>query len=59
MAKLKDTPKKSSEKKLPTGKEVMKRRPPEDLSLRPAKFEFDPKKAYTAEQLAEIGGTIP
>jgi hypothetical protein len=33
----------------------MKRRTPDDLSLRPARFEFDPKKAYTTEQLAEIG----
>ena len=33
----------------------MKRRAPDDLSLRPARFEFDPKKAYTPEQLAEIG----
>ena len=33
----------------------MKRRPPSDLRLRPARFEFDPKKAYSAEQLAEIG----
>ncbi|HME40526.1 MAG TPA: hypothetical protein VKG63_16335 [Steroidobacteraceae bacterium] len=33
----------------------MKRRAPRDLSLRPAKFEFNPKKAYTTEQLAEIG----
>ena len=49
------TPKKGSDKKLPTGKEVMKRRTPADLRLRPAKVEFDPKKAYTAEQLAEIG----
>ena len=49
------TPKKSSEKKLPTGKEVMKRRTPAYFRLRPLKFEFDPKKAYTTEQLAEIG----
>jgi hypothetical protein len=55
MAKPKDTPKKSSENKLPTGKEVMKRRTPTGLKLRPARFESDPKKAYTAEQLAEIG----
>jgi hypothetical protein len=33
----------------------MKRRMPDDLSLRPARFESDPKKAYTTEQLAEIG----
>jgi hypothetical protein len=42
-------------KKAPTGKEVMKRRTPENLSLRPTRFESDPKKAYTTEQLAEIG----
>jgi hypothetical protein len=48
-------PKKGPEKKGPTGKEIMKRRAPDDLSLRPARFEFDPKKAYTPEQLAEIG----
>jgi hypothetical protein len=33
----------------------MKRRAPTELSLRPAKIEFDPKKAYTADQLAEMG----
>lgn len=33
----------------------MKRRMPADHSLRPARFESDPKKAYTTEQLAEIG----
>jgi hypothetical protein len=33
----------------------MKRRTPDDLSLRPPRFESDPKKAYTTEQLAEIG----
>lgn len=33
----------------------MKRRRPDDLSLRPARFESNPKKAYTTEQLAEIG----
>jgi hypothetical protein len=48
-------PRKGRDKKLPTGKEIMKRRTPDDLSLRPARFEFDPKKAYTTEQLAEIG----
>jgi hypothetical protein len=48
-------PKKGRDKKLPTGKEIMKRRTPNDPSLRPARFEFDPKKAYTTEQLAEIG----
>jgi len=47
--------KKRREKKLPDGSEIMKRRAPADLSLRPAKFESDPKKAYTTEQLAEIG----
>jgi hypothetical protein len=47
--------KKSREKKLPDGHEIMKRRAPSDLSLRPARFESDPKKAYTTEQLAEIG----
>ena len=55
MAKPKDSPKKSNENKLPTGKEIMKRRAPADLKLRPARFESDPKKAYTAKQLAEIG----
>jgi hypothetical protein len=48
-------PRNSRGKKLPTGKEIMRRRTPHDLSLRPARFEFDPKKAYTTEQLAEIG----
>ncbi len=33
----------------------MKRRPPTDINYRPAKFESDPKKAYSTEQLAEIG----
>ena len=47
--------KKSREKRLPDGHEIMKRRAPSDLSLRPARFESDPKKAYTTEQLAEIG----
>lgn len=47
--------KKSREKKLPDGHEIMKRRAPSDLSLRPARFESDRKKAYTTEQLAEIG----
>ena len=37
-------------------KEVMKRRTPADLKLRPARFEsLILKKAYTAKQLAEIG----
>ena len=39
----------------PTGREIMKRKPPSDWNLRPAKVEFDPKKAYSPEQLAEIG----
>jgi hypothetical protein len=47
--------KKAGGRKQPTGKEVMKRRTPDDLSLQPARFESDPKKAYTTEQLAEIG----
>jgi len=42
-------------KQSPDGSETMKRRTPSHLSLRPGKYEFDPKKAYTAEQLAEIG----
>ncbi|HEX3885374.1 MAG TPA: hypothetical protein VHW66_22160 [Stellaceae bacterium] len=42
-------------RRLPTGQEIMRRRAPSDLRLRPARFEFDPKKAYTTEQLAEIG----
>ena len=33
----------------------MKRKAPIHLRLRPQKFESDPKRAYTAEQLAEIG----
>jgi hypothetical protein len=41
--------------RLPSGQEVMKRRTPKDFSLRPHKFEFDPKKAYSADQLTEIG----
>jgi hypothetical protein len=48
-------PEKKRPKKSPDGTEIMKRRAPRNLSLRPAKFEFDPKKAYTTEQLAEIG----
>jgi hypothetical protein len=48
-------PEKKRPKKSPDGSEIMKRRAPRDLTLRPARFEFDPKKAYTAEQLAEIG----
>jgi hypothetical protein len=43
------------QQKGPTGQEIMKRRQPDSLSLRPARFEDDPKKAYTPEQLAEIG----
>ena len=46
---------KSKKKALPTGQERMKRMPPTDFSLRPQKFEFDPRKAYSLEQLAEIG----
>lgn len=49
-----DTPQKRV-KRLPTGQEVMKRKAPSDLNLRPTKFEFDPKKAYTTDQMAEIG----
>ena len=41
--------------KSPTGQEIMKRRAPTHLALRPTKFESDPKRAYTVEQLAEIG----
>jgi len=41
--------------KKPDGSEIMKRRAPRYLSLRPARFEFDPEKAYTTEQLAKIG----
>lgn len=55
MKKPTDVPKKKRDEKLPTGREIMKRKPPEDMRLRPAKFEFDPKKAYSPEQLAEIG----
>lgn len=47
--------KKSKNKALPTGQERMKRIPPTDFSLRPQRVEFDPKKAYSPEQLAEIG----
>jgi hypothetical protein len=50
-----EKPDESSKKKSPSGKERMKRVAPTDLSLRPKKFEFDPKRAYSAEQLAEIG----
>ena len=39
----------------PDGTETMKRRSPRHLRLRPVRYEFDPKKAYTADQLAEIG----
>lgn len=49
---------KRREKKLPDGHEIMKRRAPSDRSLVPARFESDPKKAYTTEQLAEIGAII-
>ena len=55
MGGTKGNTKTGNQKKQPTGKEVMKRRSPDDLSLRPARFESNPKKAYTAAQLAEIG----
>ena len=45
----------SNKMALPTGQERMKRIPPTDFSLRPQKIEFDPKKAYPPDQLAEIG----
>ena len=48
------TPKNRMGKK-PDGTEIMKRRAPRYLSLRPAKFELDPEKAYSTEQLAKIG----
>jgi hypothetical protein len=48
-------PEKKRPRKSPDGSEIMKRRAPRDFSLRPTRFEFDPKKAYTTEQLAEIG----
>lgn len=55
-ARVRDMAKKKSKKKaFPTGQERMKRISPTDFSLRPQKFEFDPKKAYPPEQLAEIG----
>jgi len=38
-------PEKKRPKNSPDGSEIMKRRAPRDLSLRLAKFEFDPKKA--------------
>jgi len=41
--------------KEPTGKERMRRHAPKDLSLRPKRIESDIKKAYTQEQLTEIG----
>ena len=46
---------KHRERKQPTGKEIMKRNAPDDLGLRPSRFESDPKQAYTTAQLAEIG----
>jgi hypothetical protein len=55
MGRLVGSTKKRREKKLPNGHEIMKRRAPSDLSLRPARFESVPKKAYTTEQLAELG----
>ncbi len=39
----------------PTGHERMKRIPPKDLRLHPKRMEFDPKKAYQKQQLAELG----
>jgi hypothetical protein len=54
MTKPTDPPRKKA-KKLPSGMEVMKRKTPDYMQLRPAIFEFDPRKAYTADQLAEIG----
>ena len=42
-------------KKKLTGNETMKRRTPDALSLRPLKFESDPKIAYSQQQLSEIG----
>lgn len=42
-------------KQEPTGQEIMRRRPPSDLGSRPARFEFDPYKAYSLDQLAKIG----
>jgi hypothetical protein len=47
--------KSSKAKPLPSGDERMKRKPPSDMSLRPERYEADPKTAYTPEQLAEIG----
>jgi hypothetical protein len=47
--------KSSKARPLPSGDERMKRKPPSDMSLRPERYEADPKKAYTPEQLAEIG----
>jgi len=55
MRKSSDKGGRETPKRFPTGQEIMKRKTPSDLSLRPAKFESDPKKAYTTEQLAEIG----
>ena len=49
------TGRRKSERKRPDGSEVMKRSPPPHLGLRPTKFEFDVKKAYTTEQLTDIG----
>lgn len=50
------TPQKATSKfREPTGREVMRRSPPLDWGLRPARFEFDPKKAYSPGQLAEMG----
>jgi hypothetical protein len=41
--------------KEPCGKERMRRSPPRNFNLRPKRFEFDVKKAYDQNQLAEIG----
>jgi hypothetical protein len=41
-----------AERPRPTGKERMKRRP---TSARPIRFEFDIKKAYSPDQLREVG----
>jgi len=55
MAKASKGERGKSGKQEPSGQEIMRRRPPSDLALRPSRFEFDPTKAYSAEQLAKIG----
>lgn len=55
MSKTEKTRSASQAKRAATGDEIMKRPPPDDLSLRPWRFEFDPKKAYSLDQLAEMG----